>query len=229
MSLSGITSLSLTARDVITFALRKLGMVPVGQLPDINEVAECMLELNMMLKGWETAGPHLWRNTLGTIPLVAKAQSYSLTTDNPLRVVESRYRNSNGTDIPMRRMSRVQYMTLPQKTSSGPPTQYYFDPQELTQNLYIWPVPPLVTTDTIVYTFQRRFQMCQSLNDNIDIPQEWLQTVGYCLAENLLPNRGVETQSAARIEKSAAGLLRKAKAFDRPAFVQFMPEYRPRS
>ena len=119
MTTSGITALTLNAQQVITFALRKLGVIPIGQVPDYNEIAPVLLELNMMLKGWETAGPHLWRNTLGSVSLTPNTQSYSLVTDNPLRLVEVRYRYPDLHDLPMKRLSRVQYMQLPLKSSNG--------------------------------------------------------------------------------------------------------------
>ena len=228
MTTSGVTSLVLNAGQIITFALRKLGVVSIGQDPDYNEVAPCLLELNMLLKNWETAGPNLWRNTLGSIPLVANTPSYSMTAGNPLRLVEVRYRYPDGHDLPLIRMSRIQYMRLPLKTSNGSPTQFYFDPQETLQTIYLWPVLKLVSTDQLVYTFQRRFQTCQTPSDTVDIVQEWLATVGYSLAEALLPNYGVGGERAIRIENSARALRRQAKAFDRPAFVQFRPEYRTR-
>ena len=228
MTLSGQTSLVLNANAVITFALRKLGAVAIGQTPDYNEVAPCLTELNLMLKGWEVNGPHLWRNVFSTFPATVNTLSYSLTADNPLRIVEVRYRYPDGHDLPMKRLSRIQYANLPIKSSSGIPTQYYFDPQESSQTLFVRPVLQTVTTDQFAYTFQRRFQICSSPNNTIDIPQEWLQTVGYCLAKELIPNYGIMGEIAARINGRADELHRKAKAFDRPAFMQFMPEYRPR-
>ena len=228
MTTSGVTSLALDAEQVIIFALRKLGVVSIGQDPDYNEIAPCLTELNMMLKGWETAGPHLWRNTEGVLPLTASTSSYSLTTTNPLRIVECRYHYPDGHDLPLKRMSRIQYKYLPVKNSNGSPTQYYFDPQETSLMLYLWPVLQTVTTDQVVFTYQRRFQICQTPNDSIDVVQEWLFTIGYSLAEALLPNYGVGGERAARIERAAMGLRRQAKTFDRPAFVTFMPEYRAR-
>lgn len=228
MATSGVTALNLVARDIIIFALRKLNAIPVGQVPDNNELVPIVTDLNLMIKGWEVNGPHLWRNVFSSLQLTANTQSYSMTADNPLRIVECRYRYPSGIDLPMKRISRILYANLPLKSSTGVPTQYYFDPQETSQTIFIWPVPSIVTTDSLQYTFQRRFQMCQTPNDSIDIPQEWLHTVGYNLAEVLLPTYGLETQSAQRIEQTSQRLLRKAKSFDRPAFVQFMPEYRPR-
>ena len=226
-STSGVTALPLTARDVIVFALRKLGVVPIGQVPDYNEIAAMLPDLNMMLKSWETAGPHLWCNTDGSTALVPNTQSYSMTADNPLRLVEVRYQYPDGHILPMTRLSRIQYKALPVKNSPGIPVQWYFDPQRASQTLYVWPVLKTVTTDALVYTFQRRFQMVQSPNDAIDIPEEWLFTVGYSLAESLLPNYGIGGEEAARIEQGAAKLRRAAKGFDRPAFIQFMPSARP--
>lgn len=229
MTTSGVTTLTMTAREVIEFALGELNAAPIGQELDINEVASVLVKLNVMLKGYETRGPHLWRVRDGSVNLANATPSYSLAVDNPLRIVEARYRYVDGHDLPMRVMSRTQYMTLPNKTSPGVATQWYFSPLTTSQTLYIWPVPKIVTTESIQYTYQRRFEICQTLNDDLDIPAEWLDTVGMNLAARCLAAYGTEGESAARIERTAATLLRQAKAFDRPPFVQFMPGYRPRS
>jgi len=229
MTTSGVTTLTMTAREVIDFALGELNASPIGQELDITEVAPILRKLNVMVKGYETRGPHLWRVTEGIQLLADATPSYSLTTADPLRIIEARYRYPDGHDLPMMVMSRNQYETLPVKNSAGVPTQWYFNPQSTGQTLSIWPVPRTVTTDAIVYSYQRRFQVCQTLNDDLDIPAEWLDTVGMCLAARCLASYGVEGESATRIESTAMGLLRAAKAFDRPPFVKFMPSYRPRA
>jgi len=224
---SGVTSLALTARDVISFALRKLAVMPIGEELPENEIEAPLLNLNLMLKSWETTGPHLWRNTDGGIALANATPSYSLTADNPLRLVEVRYQYPDGHHLPLTRLTRKKYKDLPVKTSQGSPTQYYFDPQESGQTLFLWPVLSAVTTDMAVYTFQRRFQICQTLDDSIDIPQEWLRTVGYALADDLIPDYGVTGEHAQHITSNAAGRIKKAKGFDRPSYVQFKPAFQP--
>jgi hypothetical protein len=235
MTTSGVTALNLTARDIIVFCLRKISAISIGQDPAENEVDPVILELNMMLKEWEARGPHLWRQTEGSVTLTTNTPSYSLVTGNPLRLIEVRYRyppTSDPTsqrDLPMEPMTREQYKTLPVKLTNGsPPTQWYFDPQELTQTLYVWPVPSVVAGDTIVYTYQRRFQIIRSLNDSIDIPEEWLSTVAYNLAARLVMTYGVETKTGDTILATAADLLIKAKSFDREDLVHLMPMYRYR-
>jgi hypothetical protein len=242
MTTSGVNTLALTARDIITFALNKISTSPVGQSPSEDEIAPVILELNMMMKEWEFDGPNLWRQTLGSTALQAGVGCYGLTVENPLRLTECRYRYpstgnvSEERDLPMEEMTRSAFMELPMKLAPGPvPTMWYFDPQAAnqypspsptSQYLYIWPVPPNPTTDKLVYTYQRRFQIIQNLNDIVDVPQEWLSTVGYNLAARMVDDYGVEGASSQRIVTRAAVLYSKAKAFDRESTVRFMPNYR---
>ena len=226
MTTSGVTALSLTARTIIETALREINAIPVGQDADAAEVEPIITTLNMMIKGWETSGPHLWRVTEGSVAVTPVTMSYSLSADNPIRLKEVRFRYADGHDLPMKKLSRTKYVTLPNKNSQGVSTQWYFDPQEASQSLYVWPILATSTTERLVYTYQRRFQICTSLNDTLDIPNEWHDTVMYCLAERLLPRYGQETASAQRIERRAQMLLRQAKAFDRPDCLYMMPEKR---
>lgn len=226
MTTSGVTQLNMTARDIIEFALRQINAIPIGQEVDMFEAAPVLTHLNMMLKDWETKGPHLWRVTQSSIAATANTMSYSLTDDNPLRLKEVRFQYTDGHHLPMEKMSLTRYLQLPTKNSTGTTTQWAFDPQSTSQTLYTWPVLPSVTTERYVFSFQRRFQICQSLNDSVDIPEEWLDTVGYCLCERLLPMYGPETASSQRVERMAQTLLRKAKSFDRPDFVNMVPRKR---
>jgi hypothetical protein len=232
---SGVTSLGISARDIIYFALRKINAIPVGQDPSPGEVDPVTLELNMMLKEWQISIPNLWRQTEGNVTLVAGAPSYSLTADNPLRLIEVRYRyppTSDPTsqrDLPMEMMTREQYKTLPVKLTGGsPPTQWYMDYQETSQILYVWPVPTVVSGDSIVYTFQRRFQIITNLSQTIDLPEEWSSAIAYSLAARLVPTYGVETKTGDTIMAMAAELIIKAKAFDREDVVHMMPVWRGR-
>jgi hypothetical protein len=129
----------------------------------------------------------------------------------------------------MEMMTREQYKTLPVKLTSGsPPTQWYFDPQETTNNLYVWPVPAVTSGDTIQYTFQRRFQVITNLSQSLDIPEEWLSTVGYGLSARLIPTYGIETKTGEVIIAMATDLILKAKGFDREDVVHMMPQWRGR-
>jgi len=227
MAVSGTISYSLNARQVITFALRKLRVIGEGEDPTAGQAADATIELNLLLKEWQKH-PNLWRNTEGSITLIASTYSYALSTATaiPHRVISARYRDTAGTDLPMELMTREEYYDLPRKTSTGIPTQYYVDYQRDSPTLLLWQSPASVTTETIPYTYQRKFQDITSLDNDLDVRSEHLSMVTYNLAERLAEDYGKSGPTVDRITARAAQLLEEALDADREDFVQFVPDYR---
>jgi len=222
MSTSGSTNFSLNARQIITFALQKVRVSSIGETPAAEDVAVAMQDLNLMLKGFQLRAPNLWRQTIGTVSLVAGQGSYALSP-RPFRVYEARYRSAAGVDLPMFELTRQDYLELPLKTSTGVPTNYYVDYQRDADTLYVWPVPYSATTETIQYSYQRVFEDIDELTDDIDIPQEHLECVGYQLAARLLDTYGKEMPT---LLARAQQLMDQADAADREPIVRFVPERR---
>lgn len=221
MATSGSIDYSLNARDLCTFALKKARIQGIGETPSAEDMAGTLEDLNMMLKGWQLTGPNLWRQTFGNVTPVAATASYVLSP-KPFRVIECRWRSASGTDIPMLGINRQDYVDMPSKASTGTPTQFYVDYQRTEAKLYIWPTPSSVTTETVQYTYQRAFEDLDGLNDDIDIPQEYMETVGYALADRLLETYGKEIKAVSR---RAAYLLAVADSADREETVRFEPEF----
>jgi len=225
MPLSGSQDFNLNAREAITQTLRKMGVLGVAQVLDADEAEECRVELNTMLKGWQRKGPHLWKTVEGTIPLLANTASYNLAaTLNPLRIMSLRYRDASLRDLPMRLFTREEYFDLPMKSSTGNPTQYYFDAQRGAPTLYVWPLLTTVTTEVLAATYQKRMDDIDDLNDDIDIAQENFDTLIYALAARLLDDYGVEGEVAKRIIGRSQGLLEDVMGFDREEVVRFVPD-----
>ena len=220
---------TLTAQGVIRFAARQLGAVPVGESPSEAESMAMLADLNVMLKEWQADGVQVFRISDGSVPLQKNVYSYSLAVDNPLRIYEMRYRNSSGLDVPMTELTRTRYKQLPQKTSPGIPLQYFADYQEAGTTLYVWGVPNWnITSESFQYSFVRRFQVCQYLTDGLDVEESWEATVGWNLAMRDIPAYGPDEATAQRIERNATVLYQKAKDFNRPRSVQFVPAGRNR-
>lgn len=220
MATSGSIDGNLNARDIVTQALRKIRVVPVFDTPSAEDAAQGLAELTLMLKGWQVRGPNLFRQTDGSVTLVADTASYTLSP-RPVRVYECRYRDAAGRDLPMHELTRAEYFDMPLKTAQGIPTQYYFDPQVGSGKLYVWPVLAAVTSETIRYTYQRVIEDVDSLTDDIDVPQEWQETVVYALADRLQETYGKNNQT---ITQRAEMLLLQARNHDRESEVRFVPE-----
>lgn len=223
MATSGTIVYTLTARDVVEYALRKIGALDITQTADADEAAAALVELEVMLKEWAIKGPYLFTKREASKTLTSDTASYSLSTQKPIRILEARYRDTNSRDLPMEELTREEYYELPLKDANGIPTTFYFDPQPASWTLYTWPVLLTATTEAIYFTYQRRIEDVGSLNNDLDIPQEWLSTVGYALAARLLDDYGVADAVADRIIARSEALLASARAFDRDTRIMFHP------
>lgn len=222
MATSGSIDYSLNARQVITFALQKINLLALHEDASGERADNALVELNMMCKEWMKY-ENLWRLTEGFVTLVADTASYTLAPD-PHRVVDVRYRDVNSRDLPMYQMGRQEYFDLPVKTIQGIPTQYFFDKQRTSTLLYVWPLLSSATTETLRVSYQRKFEDVDSLDDEIDIPQEYFSVVAYNLAARLADSSGRTGAHIDRVIARAEHLLQEALDDDRPDFIQFMPD-----
>jgi hypothetical protein len=222
MATSGDDTFAFTARECIDFALKKLRVVAANATPTALQAEGAKLELNLMLKAWMKY-ENLWRLEEESVTPIAATASYTLTTQKPHRVVSARWRNSSGTDMEMTLMTREEYMSLPVKSATGVPTQYYVDYQRAVPVLYIWPVPSSVTTEVVRITSFRRFEDIDSLDDDMDVRQEHFEGVAYNLAKRLGISYGKTNSAAyAEIKQEAAVFLSELLDEDREDEIRFI-------
>lgn len=211
-----------TVRDLCTQALRKSGNLAFGEDAPAEDMAAAVDELNVMLKGWQNKEWMLWAVTGGSLTLTTAA-SYTLDPVRPLQINSARLRR-NGIDMPMERMTRQAYDSLPNKASQGTPTQFYYDRQREAALLYVWPVLAAANGETIEFTYERELEDISSANDTLDLPGEWWEAAIYNLAARLMETTPTGGQSPI-VPQRAEILLREALAFDREGSVYFAGPY----
>lgn len=191
-------------RDTIVYgALRLVGAYASGAAPRPEQVVEAAEALDMMLKSWQNDGL-LWLRQFIYVTLVADQVSYligpsspdTVTTDaagvtafeqRPPRIYDAtRYTITTADEVPITPISRRDYLSLPNKTSSGTPVQVYYDPQIVNGVLYVWP-PASATGDMIKLSVDRLVADVGDGDNIIDIPPEWMECVKYNLALRISP------------------------------------------
>lgn len=223
MTTSGTITFSLNAREVITFALKKLRVIAGNEEPQPADAEDAMDELNAMLKEWQKY-ESLWRFTEVTLTPTASTAAITFSPV-PHRVISVRYYDGTN-EMPLQLLSREEYYDLPLKVSDGVPTCYYVDYQRAATTLYIWQTIATVSTKRIKATYQRKFEDISSLDNDIDVRQEHLSVVGYNLAERLGIDHGrVGLAGYAKIEAKAQQLLEEALDEDREDEIRFVPDY----
>ena len=86
----------------------------------------------------------------------------------------------SGTDYSLLRLSRDDYITIPTKTSTGRPNQFFLD-RQITPNLKVWPVPDSSTSYTIYYDALTRMDDADIFTNTMDMPFRFYP----CLAAGL--------------------------------------------
>lgn len=230
MATSGSTNYSLTAREIATAALEMVGVVAIGETPPAADSTKALEQLNLMVKTWGAdPEPKLWQITETSLAPIASTASYNLvTTPGARKVLEVRLRKtSTGIDTVMWPYSRQEYYEIPDKAGTGVPTVWWFDQQRASRTLYVWKVP----TATIAsdYTFRlsylRVIEDLDSLSDDFDVPQEWLETLQYGLAARLAVPYDLfltNPTKAAKIEERASALYAQLSAYDDEAASVFI-------
>ena len=230
MTVNTSTSFAMTANQIVTRAFKVLGIGTEGEALTATMYADGLENLNLLIKTLG-AQDHLWIRTEGSITPVAGQAGYTLGTSGPkpMRIMSVR-RALDGIETPLNEMARQTYFDQPNKSvSPSIPTQFYYDPQQATGVLYLWPAPSasFVAEQTLNVSYWRRMGDIVSSSDEVDMPQEWLQTVIWNLANELETQYPVnDGRLAVKIERKAALLMQALKGFDNePASLYMQPDY----
>lgn len=220
MATSGVITSNMTAGEMMMLAMQELGSIGAGEAPTGEEYEAMLPRLNFMLKSWQAKGCNLWRETDGTITIPADTASGALDP-RVIDVMAARVVNTPN-QIALQRWETGEYRQIPNKSQSGRPVAFYIDKQRDAVNMYVWPVP---TTDTeIKLDYARVIEDVTATTDNLDIPQQWIETVYVNLAARCAALFGatrVDPNTVGEIKQRAAMLEQDLFDMDRPSSVFF--------
>jgi len=98
-----------------------------------------------------------------------------------------------GLDYPISVLALQDYQMIGLKTLNGPwPKAVYYNPNEDSGNLFVWPNPAQGEMHLFANTLFTRYG---SLNESITLPQGYSMCLRWCLAERLMPMYGKASQT----------------------------------
>ena len=185
MATSGSRDFELDVADIIEEAYERCGIeVRTGY-----DAKTARRSLNLMFAEWANRGLNLWTIQQATLTLTKGQAQETLTSDvvDLLEVVLRR----DGTDFELSRISRGEYLTVPNKTTEARPSQYYFD-RKIDPVINLWATPEN-STDQIVYYYVRRIEDADTLTNTTDMPFRFypcmVAGLAYYLAMKRAPDR----------------------------------------
>ena len=145
--------------------------------------------LNLMLAEWANRGVNLFSLEQVTTTLTQGTSNYTLGIET-VDILEMVLRRNN-TDVTMTRMSRADYLHLPNKTTQGRPSQFFVD-RQVNPVLYLWATPEN-STDQIIYYRLVRIDDADDYNNDFDVPFRFypclVSGLAYYLSMKVSPDR----------------------------------------
>ena len=204
---------SVTRDQIISLALRKLGVLELGDTPDADTIANASMSLNLFIKQMSTEGLKLWKNSELFLPLTNNKTTYTMggtgsdlmydtlnptvaITDKPLKVIQGFYRNKQVTpyiDTPVLMLSKQEYNVLGSKYSTGTANSIFYDAKALFGILSVYLTPDLNSQTNL----ELHVVAQMPLNDIVlstdipDFPNEWMNCLVWNLADQLAIEYGV--------------------------------------
>jgi len=193
MATSGTYTNQLTRDQILTAALRKLGVLAEGQSPSASNLSDGQISLNAAIGQLRGLGMPLWARSEYTFTPVTNVYTIgtgmTLDTVFPVRLLQA-FRTESNAKIPMELVARQDYNILP-TTSGGSPLKVNYQPYVNYGTVSIWPTPAATNTATVTLVYQRPFQYFTSASETADFPEEWQLPLIYTTAVLLAPEWGI--------------------------------------
>jgi len=189
MATSGTTDFNLDTEELIQESFERIGK----QIRTGYDLKSARRSLNLLLSEWANRGVHIWKVKNHTQNLVANTTTYTAPSDAN-DVLEAVFRNGT-TDTTLNKISRAEYQALPNKSSTGTPSQYYVKRNLSNVEISLYQTPG--TTDTqINYNYIARIEDAGSYTNTPDAPWRFLPALtsglSYYLAMKFMPQRTQE-------------------------------------
>ena len=176
MATSGTTDFNLSIDDLVEEAFERCGM----RMTSGYQLSSARRSLNLLFLDWANRGLNLWTIEEATYPIVQGSRELVLASDtvNVLSAVIRLNTQGKQQDISMDRISREEYLNLPNKLTQARPAQIYVQRSNPT-TIYLYPASNL--SYTLVYYRIRRIQDAGSYTNTSDVNYRFLP----CLASGL--------------------------------------------
>lgn len=173
MATSGSTDFELDVSDYIEEAFERCGLeVRTGY-----DLQTARRSLNLLFADWANRGLNQWTIAQRTQTVTSSTGTYDLGED-VIDVLSMVVRRDNN-DLSMERISRDTYLSIPSKTTTGRPTQFFID-RQITPQIKVWPLPEN-STDILVFDCLTRIQDADTFTNTIEVPFRFYP----CLAAGL--------------------------------------------
>ena len=179
MATSGTVAFRPDVEEVIAEAFERVGID--DQTRTGYHAKAARRSLNLLFSEFANRGINYWTVQNNTLSLTSGTTTYTLPAGT-IDFIDVVIRENN-VDTAMTRLSFAEYNQLPNKTSTGKPSQYLLDKQ-YTPQITVYQVPD--SNDyTLSYWSMNQIEDITASNQDTDIPYRWTDCICAGLASKL--------------------------------------------
>jgi len=182
MTTSGTTAFNMDFTEIAEEAWERAGR----EMRSGYDLRTARRSMNLMTIEWQNRGINLWTIDEGTVSLTQGVGQYDLPADT-IDLLEQVVRTGSGTtqqDLTISRISVSTYASIPNKTNTGRPIQFWIERLRDNPRVNVWPVPE--SDDyTLVYWRLRRVEDAGSGVQTADMNFRFLPCLVAGLAYNI--------------------------------------------
>ena len=191
MTTSSTASFNLDLNEIVEEAFERAG----SELRSGYDLKTARRSLNLLFAEWANRGINLWTIEEVTQLLTSGTATYNLAVDT-VDLIEHVIRTGSGTtqsDLALSRITVSNFAAIPNKTTTGRPTQIYIDRKSgatessgvQNPTVTLWPVPDSADTYTLVYWRLARILDAGDGFNTMDVPFRFLPALVAGLAYHL--------------------------------------------
>lgn len=191
-----------TVQDLITSALRKIGVLAAGETPNSDENTDALASLNNLLESWSAQEAMVYNIVNFQHALTANTQSYTIgtggtfNTPRPLKIERAGIIGSDTLRHDMNIVGAKAWAAIEEKSLTGIlPKVLYNDNAFPLATLNVWPKPS--GTPTLDLYIWQQLTAFATVGDTINLPPPYFRALAFQLAIDLAPEYGAQAQGAA--------------------------------
>ena len=228
MTVLTLSGNQVTSGELITGALRLLGVVAEGELPSSETAADSLVAMNQMIESWNTERLSVFatEDQVFSWPATVISRTMGPTGDfvgnRPILIDDSTYFKdpSTGVSYGLKLINQQQYNGIALKTvRSTYPQVMWVNMTYPNIDMYIYPVPTRVLEFHIVSV--EELSQPANFSTTLAFPPGYLRAFRYNLACELAPEFGVEPSR--QVQRIAMSSKRNIKRINNPDDLMSIP------
>lgn len=216
-----IPGASFSALDVISFALRVIGVLDATSTPDSDSARDGLIDLNQMMDAWNAESLMIFTRLIQDFNFVPSQQVYTLgsggnfNVERPAEIERASVvlvNNPQAVEIPIKIYSDQEWQQVTLKAvDSTFPLSMYDDGGFPFRSLSFWPIPRDTSSKFRMYSWAQLLRFAD-LSTSYSFPPAYAKAIKYNLALELAPQYPISGRDMSEVAFHAQSSIAKIKA-----------------